>query len=224
MPDPISPPARLGLQLAAGVLVLIAAAWMFGAIAEDVVTGDRITLVDAEFAQWLRRHATPAATRWVLLLTNLHSTIAISCYSALVALYFAFARHWRRVVTMFVCLAGGLTLNVLMKLAFHRARPVFDHPLLTLSSYSFPSGHVAGSTIFYGLGALFLFTRVRGWVPRIAIATGALLAIALVAFTRVYLGVHFLSDVAAAFAEGIAWLAISLTALDAYRRRKDRTR
>ncbi|MEO7116926.1 MAG: phosphatase PAP2 family protein [Caldimonas sp.] len=224
MPDPISPPARLGLQLAAGVLVLIAAAWMFGAIAEDVVTGDRITLVDAELAQWLHRHATPAATRWVLLLTNLHSTIAISCYSALVALYFAFARHWRRVVTMFVCLAGGLTLNVLMKLAFHRARPVFDHPLLTLSSYSFPSGHVAGSTIFYGLGALFLFTRVRGWVPRIAIATGALLAIALVAFTRVYLGVHFLSDVAAAFAEGIAWLAISLTALDAYRRRKDRTR
>lgn len=224
MPDPIAPPARLALQLVAGALVLIVAAWLFGAIAEDVVTSDRITLVDAELAQWLHRHATPATTRWVLLFTDLHSTIAISCYSALVALYFGFARHWRRVVTMFVCLAGGLTLNVLMKLAFHRARPAFDHPLLTLSSYSFPSGHVAGSTIFYGLGMLFLFTRVPGWIPRVAIATGALLAVALVAFTRVYLGVHFLSDVAAAFAEGIAWLALSLTALDAYWRRKDRAR
>jgi membrane-associated phospholipid phosphatase len=224
MADPIAPPARLGLQLAAGALVLIAAAWLFGAIAEDVVTGDRITVVDAALTQWLHRHATPAMTRWVLVVTNLHSTLAISCYSVLVGLYFAFTRHWRRVATLFVCAAGGLTLNVLMKLAFHRARPVLDHPLLTLSSYSFPSGHVAGSTVFYGLGMLFLFTRVHRWVPRIAIAAGALLAVALVAFTRVYLGVHFLSDVAAAFAEAVAWLAISLTALDAYWRRRDRPR
>ncbi|MEP7138736.1 MAG: phosphatase PAP2 family protein [Caldimonas sp.] len=224
MVDPITPPARLGLQLATGALALIAAAWLFGAIAEDVVTGDRLTVVDVELARWLHERATPALTRWVLVVTNLHSTIAISCYGAVLALLFAFRRHWRRVVALLVCLAGGLALNVLMKLAFHRARPVFDHPLLTLSSYSFPSGHVAGATIFYGLGVVFVFMQTRRWRPRIAALVVAGLAITVVAFSRTYLGVHYLSDVAAAFAEGVAWLAVSLTALDAYWRRRDRAR
>ncbi len=224
MSDPITPPVRLGVQLATGALILIAAAWLFGAIAEDVVTGDRFTVVDIELARWLHEHATPALTRWVLIVTNLHSTVAVSCYGAVAALCFAFARHWRRVVALFVCLAGGLALNVLMKLAFHRARPVFDHPLLTLSSYSFPSGHVAGATIFYGLGVVFVFKWTRRWPLRVAASIVALIAITVVAFTRTYLGVHYLSDVAAAFAEGVAWLAVSLTALDAYWRRKDRTR
>ena len=224
MADPITPPARLGLQLAIGALLLIAAAWLFGAIAEDVVTSDRLTVVDAQLAEWLHERATPAMTRWVLVVTNLHSTIAISCYSALVALYFVHARQWRRFSTLVVCLAGGLALNVLMKLAFHRARPSFDNPLLTLASYSFPSGHVAGSTILYGLGVVFVFARTQSWKWRIAAVILAVLAITLVAFTRVYLGVHYLSDVGAAFAEGVAWLAISLTALDAFWRRKGRTR
>lgn len=224
MVDPITPPARLGLQLATGALALIAAAWLFGSIAEDVVTGDRLTVVDLELARWLHERATPALTRWVLIVTNLHSTVAISSYGAVLALFFAFGRHWRRVVALFVCLAGGLALNVLMKLAFHRARPVFDHPLLTLSSYSFPSGHVAGATIFYGLGVVFVFMRTRRWPPRIASSIVAALAITVVAFSRTYLGVHYLSDVAAAFAEGVAWLAVSLTALDAYWRRQDGAR
>ena len=57
--------------------MLIAAAWLFGAIAEDVVTGDRLTVLDVELAQWLRAHATPALTRWMLLVTDLHSTVAV---------------------------------------------------------------------------------------------------------------------------------------------------
>ncbi len=224
MADTIAPPVRLGLQLAIGVLVLVVAAWLFGTIAEDVFTGERMTVVDLELARWLRAHATPALTRWALVFTDLHSTVAISIYAAVVALYFAFARHWRRVAVLFVCVAGGLTLNVLMKLAFHRARPVLDEPLLTLSSYSFPSGHVAGTTIFYGLGVVFVLLRTPRWSWRIGAVAVAALAIALVAFTRTYLGVHFLSDVAAAFCEGVAWLAISLTALHAYWQRRGVTR
>ena len=68
---------------------------------------------------------------------------------------------------MIVRVAGGLTLNVLMKLAFHRARPSFDDPLLTLTSYSFPSGHVAGSTLFYGLSWPGFGERATRWRPRL---------------------------------------------------------
>ena len=102
---------------------------------------------------------------------------------------------------------------MLVKLAFQRARPAFDDPLLTLATYSFPSGHVAGSTIFYGLRRRLGVRADRGAragaLPR---CSARRVAIALVAFSRMYLGVHYLSDVAAAFAEGVAWLAICASA------------
>ena len=216
LPVARSRPAGLALRLGVGALLLIAAAWLFGAIAEDVATSDRLTVLDVEVARWLRAHATPALTRLMLLITDLHSTIAVSCYAGVVAAALAWKRQWRYLATVFVCIAGGLTLNVLMKLAFHRARPVLDDPLLTLTSYSFPSGHVAGSTLMYGLIVAWVFTRTRRPLVRVAVAIAAAAATALVAFTRMYLGVHYLSDVAAAFAEGVAWLALCLSALTVF--------
>ncbi len=211
--------AELALRLGTGALLLIAAAWLFGAIAEDVATSDRLTVLDVEIARRLREHATPALTRWMLAVTDLHSTIAVSCYAAIVGSALAWRREWRRLAAVFVCVAGGLTLNVLMKLAFHRARPVLNDPLLTLTSYSFPSGHVAGSTLMYGLVVAWIFARTRRPLLRALAVVGAAAAIALVAFTRVYLGVHYLSDVVAAFAEGVAWLALCLSALTVFWRR-----
>ena len=215
-PDAVSRRAELALRLGIGALLLIAAAWLFGAIAEDVATSDRLTLLDVEIARWLRGHATPALTRSMLVVTNLHSTVAVSGYAAVVGAVLVTRRRWRRLTTVFVCVAGGLTLNVLMKLAFHRARPVLDDPLLTLTSYSFPSGHVAGSTLIYGLLVAWIFARTRRPLWRVLVVFAAASAIALVAFSRMYLGVHYLSDVVAAFAEGLAWLALCLSALTVF--------
>jgi undecaprenyl-diphosphatase len=216
LPEATRAQLRLGWRLGIGAFVLVAAAWLFGAIAEDVVTSDRLTVVDATVAEWLHRHATPTLTQAMLVWTNLHSTVAVGAYTAVVALALAVERQWRRLVLVVVAVGGGLAVNVLMKLAFHRARPVFDDPLLTLASYSFPSGHVAGSTIFYGLAVLWLFSRTRRPLWRaLALAMAAVL-IVIVAFSRMYLGVHYLSDVVAAFAEGVAWLAICTLALAAF--------
>lgn len=220
MKDPHSGPTRVGLQLGLGAVLLIAAAWLFGAIAEDVVTGDALTQLDLELAQWLHRRASAGMTRWMLVVTTLHSTVAISCYAVIAAALAGAKRDWRRIVTIVVCIGGGLALNVAMKLAFHRARPVFEQPLLTLTSYSFPSGHVAAATIFYGLGVVWVFGRTRRARWRVLALFGALLAIVLVACSRMYLGVHYLSDVAAAFAEGVAWLALCLSALAAFWRER----
>ena len=216
MVSTLSPPTRLGVKLAIGALLLIAAAWLFGAIAEDVVTSDRLTLQDEQVAQWLHRHATAPMTRAMLIVTNLHSTIAVGVYCSFAAAWLAWRRRWRPLATLVICVAGGLLLNVLMKLAFHRARPVFDDPLLTLATYSFPSGHVAGSTILYGLGVAWVFARTPRIGRRVLAVVGALAMIGLVAFSRMYLGVHYLSDVGAAFFEGVAWLALCLSALAAY--------
>ncbi|MEO8082129.1 MAG: phosphatase PAP2 family protein [Caldimonas sp.] len=213
-----TPPAanRLGWRLAFGAAWLIAAAWLFGAIAEDVVTSDRLTTVDADLALWLHGHARPGLTAAMLAISQLHSTVAITLYATVLGIGCLVRRRWREFVAVVVCIGGGMVVNVLMKLAFHRARPVFDHPLLTLSSYSFPSGHVAASTLLYGLGVTWVFaaTPARRW--RVLAVVVAFVAIVLVATSRMVLGVHYLSDVAAAFAEGVAWLAICLTALSAF--------
>ena len=214
--DPKSAGARLATQLGAGALVLIAAAWGFGLIAQQVVSGAPLTVLDADIALWLHRHAGPPWTALMLAITHLHSTVAVSCYAIAVAIFLARQRRWRSLVTVIVTVAGGLTLNVLMKLAFQRPRPSFDNPLLTLNTYSFPSGHVTGSTIFYGLCLAWVYRRTRLLRWRLAALSFAIAALALVGLSRMYLGVHYLSDVVAAFAEGIAWLALCLTALHAF--------
>lgn len=216
----LSPHSFLGLQLTLGALVLIGASWVFGAIAEDVMTGDPLTKVDAQVAIWLHEHGTPFLTRLMLIVTHLHGTIAISFFMAITALFLLWKRERFWLMALIVAVPGGMLLNVLMKHAFQRTRPTFDDSLLTLTTYSFPSGHVAGSTLFYGFLVALLVSKSDIWRRRVLIVLSAFAMIVLVAFSRMYLGVHYLSDVLAAFVEGIAWLALSLTGMHTFQRHR----
>jgi len=214
--DPQRSATRLASQLGAGALVLIAAAFLFGAIAQQVVAGAPLTQLDADLANWLHRRVGSPWLELLLAITHVHSTVAISCYAIVAGIVLARQQRWRSVVTVIVTVAGGLVLNVLMKLAFQRQRPSFDDPLLTLDTYSFPSGHVAGSTLFYGLCVAWVYRRTPELRWRLAALAVATVALVLVGLSRMVLGVHYLSDVVAAFAEGVAWLALCLTALHAF--------
>lgn len=216
----LSPAGYMGLHLTLGALVIIGAGWLFGGIAEDVVNGDPLTIVDARVAVWLHAHAAPALTPLMLLITNLHDARGISILAVTLAVLLIRRRDWFWLQALAVVLPGGMLLNVLTKFVFQRARPSFDDPILALGSYSFPSGHVTAATLFYGLLAAYLMTWVAAWRWRVVIAMSAAFIVALVAFTRVYLGVHYLSDVLAAFAQAAAWLAFGLTALDTMRGRR----
>ena len=121
---------------------------------------------------------------------------------------------------MALAVVGGLALNIMLKHAYERARPHFDDPWVTLSSFSFPSGHTAGATAFYGVLAAFLVSRFYDPRKRIAVIAGAILAVVLVAFSRMYLGAHYLSDVVAAMASTTAWLALCLTTVHAVAKRR----
>jgi undecaprenyl-diphosphatase len=111
-------------------------------------------------------------------------------------------------------------LNVLLKSAFHRERPVLEQPLVVLHSYSFPSGHTMGATLLYGLAAVFAFYWVRSWPGRVWIVAAASCSTFLVGLSRVALGAHFLSDVLGAAAAGLAWLAVCVTSVETLRRRR----
>ena len=212
----LSPEGYLGLRLTVGATVLIGAGWLFGGVAEDVITGDPLTIVDVDVSQWLHAHATPLLNQWMLAITHLHGIVAIGTYALLTALYLAWKRDWYWLLCLSVTVPSGMAVNALTKLAFQRARPTFDDPILALTTYSFPSGHVAGTTLFYGVLAAMLMAKTSSWGWRVFLVFAVFALVSLVALTRMYLGVHYLSDVIAAFAEALAWLALCLTGIHTF--------
>jgi undecaprenyl-diphosphatase len=215
-----SPAEEMGLHFTIGVALILCAALAFGEIAEDVVEGDTITLIDVQLAHWFRERAGGGFTHIMLFITHWNGILGSSIMGALLALWFWYrkAHYWLAVVL--VAVPGGMLLNVALKHIFRRARPTLEDPLLTLSTYSFPSGHTAAATVFYGLLACYLVRRVHGWPARTAVMAACVLMVMLVALSRMYLGVHYLSDVLAAAAEGAAWLAICITAVSTLQRRR----
>jgi undecaprenyl-diphosphatase len=211
-----SPQGYLGLQLTMGAAVLVGAGWLFGGVAEDVVTGDALTLMDVFIAEWLHAHAFPSLTRFMLLVSRLHDPIHVGAAAFVLGLVLLCKRQWQWLLIVVLCVPGGMLVNTLMKLAFQRARPSFDDPIVVLATYSFPSGHTAGATLFYGVVATMLITGATAWSTRLAIAMSALAAIALVAASRMYLGAHYLSDVIAGFAEAVAWLTLCMVGTRTY--------
>lgn len=209
------------LKLGLRVLLLIGASWLFGSIAADVSRGDPPSALDASITHWFHARATPWATRGVLLFTNLHSTAGITIFALLLAFYLAWKRFGRWLLTLVLAVPTGMLINALLKQVFMRARPDLGEPLLTLSTYSFPSGHVASATLFYGVLAAFLCTRIRSWRWRVMIGLAACMQVALVGVTRLYLGVHYFTDVIAAVAWSAAWMSLCFIAVDALKRRPD---
>ena len=199
-----------GWPLILVALLIVGAIGVFADVAEDVYTADRITLVDMQLANWLHAHGTPLLTRLMLTVSTLHDMAALSIVTVLLAmfLYRYGERDW--LLSLVLVIPGGMALNTLLKHAFARARPHFTDPIVTLTTYSFPSGHVAGSTLLYGFVAVWLISHGHALAGQIAVVVGALLMIALVAASRVYLGAHFLSDVVGAFFESTAWLGLCL--------------
>jgi membrane-associated phospholipid phosphatase len=220
----LSPEGAAGVQLTLGLILLAVATTAFGILAEDVVSGARITIIDVQMANWLHARATPAMTGFMLGVSNVHGAIGGVLISMAMIAYFHLRRHpwWGRAAL--IILPGGMLLNVLIKYSFQRARPTFDAPLLTLTTYSFPSGHTAFAAMFYGLLACFMLVHQRA--PRsigmrCLIVVAAVAMVALVAGSRMYLGVHYLSDVLGAMAEGCAWLTICITGISTWRRRRE---
>jgi membrane-associated phospholipid phosphatase len=215
----LSPEGYLGLHLTMGMAVLLLAMFVFGHIAEDVVTGDSSLLLDARAMHWLDAHDSPALTTFFLFITNWHDTVGILVMTALLAGWMAWKRDWTWVLRVLLSVPLGMLLNVLLKNIFQRHRPSFDHPILTLVSYSFPSGHAAAATLFYGVLAAYLLTLTRrAW--HLPVVLAAVCMVALVALSRVYLGVHYPSDVLAAMASSTAWLAIAFTGISTWRKRQ----
>lgn len=217
-----SPEGEFGLHLTQGVLLLLLAAWLFGHIADQVMkaSAGRIHRFDLQVAHALHAHAMPELTQLMLLVTHLHGLVGVSVLGLLLGVYFAWKKAPYWLLTTALAIPGGLLLNVLLKYTYMRARPSSDDAILTLATYSFPSGHTAAATLLYGIIAAYLMCLTPRFCVRGAIAAAAALMVALVGASRVYLGVHYASDVLAAVVESCGWLAVCITASSTLRRRR----
>ena len=209
-----------GLYFTIGLILLLGAAWLFGGIAEDLITGDPLIQVDQIISDWLRTQSSDRFTAAMMLATDLASIPAIAGLASAACVYFLWKHEHHRLATVLLAVFGGMLLNVLLKSLFTRSRPGWADPIMALTGYSFPSGHTMMATITYGLIASFAIWETRSWWWRFCIASAAMLAITLVALSRMYLGAHYLSDVLAAFAAGGAWLALCIISIEAVRRHR----
>lgn len=196
-----------------GFILLASAGTLFALIAENVVNAGALTIVDQEIAQWLHAHSTIMLTQCLLIITHLHDPLVLSPVAGIITLYYIWKKRWYAALSVFLVVQGAMLLNLLAKHSFQRVRPTFDDPLITLATYSFPSGHVVASAVFYGTLAAFLISQKPALCRAVYIFPIAVAMVILVAFSRMYLGAHYLSDVLAAFLEAMIWLVLCLTPL-----------
>jgi undecaprenyl-diphosphatase len=193
------------LLLLGALLVAVTALFVFGWLSEEMLEGDTQKL-DMFVRTSVHQHATPGLTRLMQAFSFLGSVATVSSLCLVILAAFLYFRRMRMAALLGITMIGMVALDEALKLAFHRPRPeAFFGP--TPTSYSFPSGHAFGALCFYGVLAAILAPRVRGRIVKWAIWSAAVFLIAMVGFSRIYLGVHYPSDVIAGYAAGAVWVA-----------------
>ena len=195
---------RLALALAAAVL----AAAAFARITEDYLTNDPLARWDVSFARWLAGDRTTAGIDFFRVVTFFGSPAVALAIGAVVCVLLYRRGRFVDAALLPVVLGGAEVLNLVLKLSFHRARPEFA--FVHLDTYSFPSGHAMISTAAYGALAYLAWSRLRTGGQRFILLAVTVVLLALIGFSRLYLGVHYLSDVLAGVAGGVFWLSVSI--------------
>ena len=180
-------------------------------IAEDVFTNDSIVKFDHSFGCVVQGLRTPRMSSLMLLITYLGNWQIIGAGLLLSIYYLARERQWINAAGLLTSVFGGELLVFLSKTGFSRARPDTLNALIPAKGLSFPSGHAFVAITFYGFLAWAVMTETRSMPARITlllVVSG--LAIA-VGFSRIYLGVHWPSDVLASYFLALAWVTILTT-------------
>lgn len=204
---------RLVFVLGGGLLLAAFSGWMFGALAEDVLARDSMTLYDAGVSRWLLSLATEDSSEFFFVLTLLGSTWVILPAGLLLGSWFAWRKKRLYLTALVFSVGGGTLLNLVLKNIFLRPRPDFANAFYIESGYSFPSGHAMLSVLFYGMAA-YLLARDLTWKGQVRLGVTAFTLSLLIGFSRIFLGVHYLTDVLGGWAAGVVWLTACVVVLE----------
>jgi undecaprenyl-diphosphatase len=188
-------------------LAILALAWMLLFLwLGDQVHDARTQQFDVQVRSVVHGWSSPPLTWLMLSITQLGSTLVVTTF-ALVAVVVFLALRWKlAAILLFADLSVAILLNSFLKYLFHRPRPEPFFGIPPPHTYSFPSGHSLFAICFYGMLAALLGERVRSGKARVTIWMSAVLVVMMVGFSRLYLGVHYPTDVVAGWAIGLAWV------------------
>lgn len=200
--DPARPESRALLVFGA---VLIAAAWMFFGIVEDVVNRDPLVAVDKAVYHLLQGLRTPFGDSVMIVFTQLGDAAVLLPVITAVLLWLLWKRAWRPAAYWLAAASFGEVLTMSLKAGFGLPRPLSLYD--GTSAFGFPSSHAAMSIVIFGFLAV-LAAREFSLRGQLAIFSVMALLASLIAFSRIYLGAHWLSDVLGGLSFGVAWVAL----------------
>ena len=213
----LHPKTYLGIHAMVGLALAAACTWAFFAIADEVPEKGLMARGDIAATAWLQNHGTEAGKTIFSAISFLGAQVLIGLL-VITAVALLARRDWRRLAVLCVTCGGGALLDVALKDSFHRARPSFASEFIRNASWSFPSGHAMNSLIVYGLLAYWISDRFPR--ARLVIVLSAAALAGLIGFSRIYLGVHYVSDVVAGYSAGFVWLTVCVTGFRFAERRK----
>lgn len=208
----------LALAFAIGAVVIVSTADAFTDLAAALRDHDpAVQRIDEAVHAWAGARRTPGLTAFFVALTTAGGPAAMTGVVAIVSVVLVARRRFRWASYLVITSAGGALLDQLLKLHYLRQRPDMKAAVTGAMGYSFPSGHAMGATIVLGALAYLAARSVRGWGNECAALAGlATLALG-IGISRIYLGVHWSSDVGAGFVAGLLWVAATTTGYEVFR-------
>jgi membrane-associated phospholipid phosphatase len=214
----------LGLHLTIGFFVTLVGLVVFSIITHDVIRQRSITQLDARLTDFLHSHGTLFGYGFWAVISSLGAGLTLTILGVGVALLLALRRRWVVLGGWAAAVLGSGLLDGALKFLIRRPRPESAVTFLSHLSWSFPSGHSMASMVTYGMVAYLVMLSVKGRKGyQLATALCAVLLILSIGFSRLYLGVHYFSDVLGGFTAGALWLSACISGLEVARRLKGRT-
>ena len=194
-----------------GITLAALSLWGFVEIADEVLEKET-QAVDTAILQAIRLIHSPGLNRVMIGITFLGEPLVLVILSVSFGIVLLIQRRWVSIVTLSILTAGGIGLNFLLKDLFARTRPELWDRILDVRQYSFPSGHAMISLIIYGFIGYWVATRYSRW--RNLVVSVVFLLILAIGFSRLYLGVHWPTDIVAGYAAGVVWLVACVLSLE----------
>lgn len=201
-------PSRPARWVAGRLAALLLAGLVLAELTDNVVDHDGLTAPDRPWHEWVVTHRSAGLTQLMSALSTIGSTVVLAALALCVAAWLALRRRWPRALQVVLTAGGAALLVALVKHLVTRPRPPAADRLMVETSWSYPSGHSLGAAAVLGVLTIVVVARLRRRAARaVAVAVGVLL-VAAIGVSRIYLGVHWPSDVLAGWLFGGLWLAI----------------
>ena len=206
-PPTVATDAVFGLASAVGLGIAVLALFLFGWLADEMLEGSTMVF-DERIRAATHAHASPGLTETLRLVSRLGGPSVLGVLGAILTAVFVWHRWWRGAIVLCVAMVGAGFLDTTLKLAFQRTRPTPYFGYALPDSYSFPSGHALFAFCFFTAGAALLAPRLQHVALRWLVWVVAASLVLAIGFSRIYLGVHYPSDVLAGYTVGLLWSSV----------------